>query len=799
MLLTLAVSLFAVREYRRAEEQSRLHVQATVAQQDAEYGRYLADIQLAAARLDQGHRLTARRALLDTPPRFRNWEWGYLVGQAWAFRKEPEPGAFRSCRPGTPMAEVWAESEGWVERELVGHGAFVSGVSFSPDGACIATSYGNGAARLWDARDGSLLKELSADPADRGPLYDVAFNAEGTRLGTAGWTGWVRVRDVSTGNIILSLPPQSGSPAKKMTLGTHGSKLLITYDDKTARLWDTSDGSVMPVGSEGGILSGRVSDDLAKVVTTGADGKVRTWDAQTGRLLEVKTGPYAGSQIIDPRLQTVAELLEDRVVLWDFATQKELYSLEVQPQDSSTAYFSKDGSCILVACLDRMIRLWDTASGQVLATMESTTGGTFFSLTCSDDGTRIATGSEDGVVTIWRPIRKGAGGREGRVLHGHDGAPSRGWFSPDGSRIVTSAFDGTVKVWDTETMRCVSVFRAHAAAVLHSVFSRDGKRVHSLSIDGILKVWDAETGRELWSMRANPAALSRAIGRFGGMQSGVILDGGALIRGDCESPDGRRSLVFTDDDAFLVDAQTGQEIVALKGCRGGTDAASFSPDGSRVTVSSHGPPDTAVWDTATGRRICEIKGHQAEITTARFSPDGRSILTASIDATARIWDASTGREQFVLPCGGGLFTARFSPDGTHVVTASLDCTAAIFDAATGQREVVLAGHSAFVLDASFSPDGTRVLTLSSDHTVKVWDIQGHDLLTLAPGKRAATAEWSPDGHRILTAHTDGTARLWEAVSWEEVGATDDRSTSFEERLQGWRARQAQYIPPNAQE
>jgi WD40 repeat protein len=83
--------------------------------------------------------------------------------------------------------------------------------------------------------------------------------------------------------------------------------------------------------------------------------------------------------------------------------------------------------------------------------------------------------------------------------------------------------------------------------------------------------------------------------------------------------------------------------------------------------------------------------------------------------------------------------------------------------------------------------------------VKVWDLQGHDLLTLAPGKRIATAEWSPDGHRILTAHTDGTARLWDGVPWEEVGDTDDSSTSFEEQLESWRTRQAQRMGPITEE
>ena len=59
-----------------------------------------------------------------------------------------------------------------------------------------------------------------------------------------------------------------------------------------------------------------------------------------------------------------------------------------------------------------------------------------------------------------------------------------------------------------------------------------------------------------------------------------------------------------------------------------------------------------------------------EVRSAAFSPDGTRVVTASIDETARVWDAATGK-----PLGepmrheGGVDSAAFSPDGTRVVTA----------------------------------------------------------------------------------------------------------------------------------
>ncbi len=61
------------------------------------------------------------------------------------------------------------------------------------------------------------------------------------------------------------------------------------------------------------------------------------------------------------------------------------------------------------------------------------------------------------------------------------------------------------------------------------------------------------------------------------------------------------------------------------------------------------------------------------VSSAQFSPDGKTVVTASGDKTARLWDAATGRELHVLRGHEDLvLSAQFSPDGKTVVTASWD-------------------------------------------------------------------------------------------------------------------------------
>ena len=52
-----------------------------------------------------------------------------------------------------------------------------------------------------------------------------------------------------------------------------------------------------------------------------------------------------------------------------------------------------------------------------------------------------------------------------------------------------------------------------------------------------------------------------------------------------------------------------------------------------------------------------------------FSPDGSRVITAARDGTARIWDAASGEQLFVLRPVGNFPTAVFDTKGNRVLTA----------------------------------------------------------------------------------------------------------------------------------
>lgn len=72
-------------------------------------------------------------------------------------------------------------------------------------------------------------------------------------------------------------------------------------------------------------------------------------------------------------------------------------------------------------------------------------------------------------------------------------------------------------------------------------------------------------------------------------------------------------------------------------------AAGYSPDGKRIITASQ-DGTARVWEAESGRELLELRGHTNEVTSATFSPDGQRVLTGSLDGTARLWAAASMNE-----------------------------------------------------------------------------------------------------------------------------------------------------------
>jgi WD40 repeat protein/serine/threonine protein kinase len=193
-------------------------------------------------------------------------------------------------------------------------------------------------------------------------------------------------------------------------------------------------------------------------------------------------------------------------------------------------------------------------------------------------------------------------------------------------------------------------------------------------------------------------------------------------------------------------------------------SAAWSPDDTRILTASW-DATARIWNADGSGQPLVLRGHEDRVTSAAWSPDGTRIVTTSADKTARVWNANGSGPLLILRGHEDVVqSAAWSPDGTRILTASWDKTARVFHSDGSGKPLVLRAHDDGVFSAAWSPDGRRIVTASFDKTARIWNADGSGPILVLRGHEDAayTAVWSPDGRRIVTTSFDKTARIWNA-------------------------------------
>ena len=160
--------------------------------------------------------------------------------------------------------------------------------------------------------------------------------------------------------------------------------------------------------------------------------------------------------------------------------------LQVGHTEGITALaYSPDGQTLATGGGDG-VRLWDTASGQVKASLPA---GSVPTLAFAPDGQTLATGSDDGTVRLW----DAASGRLQATLPG----VTYFAFSPDGKTLTTESLNTpTVQLWDVVSGQ----LQASLTNALAPLFSPDGKTLVTKGVDANgspigVQLWDVASGQ----------------------------------------------------------------------------------------------------------------------------------------------------------------------------------------------------------------------------------------------------------------------------------------------------------------
>jgi WD40 repeat protein len=193
-------------------------------------------------------------------------------------------------QPG--VAKIWEVRPIKDVIELKGHITPVEHVSFSPDGKRIITASGEPTAKIWDTRTGAHILDLGKRATS---IIFVRYSHDGRWIFMSDQKGSASVLDAETGTARFSRNAPRGR-VMFADFSPEDTRLVIGYGDWTslygsAEVCDARTGQrLLDLPGAERVLEVYYSADGRQIVAN-PGGRVKVWDAETGRSLEGETIP----------------------------------------------------------------------------------------------------------------------------------------------------------------------------------------------------------------------------------------------------------------------------------------------------------------------------------------------------------------------------------------------------------------------------------------------------------------------------------------------------------------------------
>lgn len=491
-------------------------------------------------------------------------------------------------------------------RELSGHDEAVSFVGFTPDGRFALTAGADDLATVFkmtvakpeeaglsDRRgrgQGDITAMVLRGPKPSDPVagrmpYQVVFGSADGSLRTLDPS---QIDKTIDGNVIAA------HAAGKVMVGVDGSGVFGVSGGADARVkvWDLAQRHVEGVslvgrGHRGQVLDVAMAPAATRVLSGGADGTARLWDA---------TAPT--------RLRPLVELPE----------HKGRVRVAVTPDGRFGATASEDG----------IVHLWGLESEDPRNAHAAYAGHTapVNALEFGPDGKVLVSVASDKTVRVWRMTDDP--GKDVVVLQ-HDDIVRLVAIGPT-SRWLLTAGVKQMNLWDlnrADPTGATRRLRGHDSDILSVAISADGHWAAS---------GDANDRVVLWNLLADePKPL-----RLKKHEDGVDVlafspDGSWLASGGRD----RKLVLWRTSSKHPED-----DPVVLPGHAASLSAVAWSADG-RWLYSGDGGGVVRAWPVAAGKDIAEgvmvLDGHASVVARIRVATDGSALVTGSWDGAVRLW------------------------------------------------------------------------------------------------------------------------------------------------------------------
>lgn len=409
--------------------------------------------------------------------------------------------------------------------------------------------------------------------------------------------------------------------------------------------------------------------------------------------------------------------------------------------------FSSDGQLVATGSWDKLVKVWDVATGDLLWSALHT--GEVVRVAFSPDDRILA--SNGGTETILWDVQTG-----NRLDHlPQEVTPTGIAWSRTGHLLTTSNINGDIRVWSPQAAGATVGLRTIAGGPLPITglaFSLDDSVLVSAGTDGTVKLWDVESGGLLHSLEGHTDRVRRVVW----------------------SPDGRTiASAGRDQTIWLWDYETKTCRTILYGHTAEVWSLAFSAD-SQTLFSASVDGTLRVWDAVSGRCIRIVQSYATTIFDVSWSPDSTRLVSGGTNAQVTIWDTVGSTPPQVLSDYSTIVCSLgWSADGRYVATSEWDHAIRLWDAHTRSQVEMLQPpdeNGNMFYNLAWKPDGLQLAWGTYNDALLVYDIANQT--TYATGTNFPTrmryVEWSPNGRYVAGCGYNSVIYIWDSVDFRLV-------------------------------